>query len=255
MTERASLHFTSCPVSHTIMTASSPPRQQRRYNNSHDNGILITRTSTSTSSKSLRRLVLLGSGMFLGLFLTNLFRQAFRLRDDAWYYYNYTETTPLLLQQQQLGFGNTIAWLMMERSGSTNCSSSRIDFEKNQSQDVLASKSSSKPKRNAYYYDEPLLQEDVNVFQGVQARAFEPWSHGPIPCFKKFSETKKTKGLLFLKTLKTGSTTTLNQNGAGQSFPYVMAFGVINMHRAAFPKPIAPKASCGPSFAIQRLVS
>ena len=62
-----------------------------------------------------------------------------------------------------------------------------------------------KPK---YYYDEPE-QMDPNTFQGVHARAFQPWTN-EVRCFPK-DETKREKerGMLFLKTLKTGSTTAM----------------------------------------------
>lgn len=69
--------------------------------------------------------------------------------------------------------------------------------------------SSTKSKGGRYYYDEPD-QLDPNIFQGVTARAFEPWTN-EVRCFPKEDKStpQKERGMMFLKTMKTGSTTAM----------------------------------------------
>jgi hypothetical protein len=156
-----------------LMNSSpSPPRRRQQQSRCYSSNDYIPVVHGS----SKRRLVIFG----IGLILANLLcvrQQEFRLqgRDAAWFISTW--------------------WVASSSPGS------KLD-------EPVGSSSSNIPKKNEYYYDEPL-EEDENVFQGVKARAFEPWLR-PVPCFESSNETKAmTRGLLFLKTVKTGSTTAL----------------------------------------------
>jgi Sulfotransferase family len=60
---------------------------------------------------------------------------------------------------------------------------------------------------------EELSELNVNnVLRGVHARAFPKWQHGPIPCYPPSEEMPKTRGLLYLKLMKTGGSTTSGVN-------------------------------------------
>jgi Sulfotransferase family len=73
----------------------------------------------------------------------------------------------------------------------------------------LAAVHSPTSRGSRYYYDEPQ-QLDPNIFQGVAARTFEPWAN-EVRCFPKEdnSTPQKERGMMFLKTMKTGSTTAM----------------------------------------------
>lgn len=123
----------------------------------------------------------------------------------------------LYVQDEKDNIGMRLRRCMNQVSSSAIASCLSTKYSENNNNNIIhVHGSDEQTTLTKYYYKQPdIPNSGPDDFQGVKARAFQPWSGGDIPCFKPEETwkeyntqlTKTTTGLVFIKTYKTGSST------------------------------------------------